>query len=115
MLEKIYVMQSKINELELENEHLKKQAESNKRLMDQMQDLMIVRKRVRNMSQHEKDKWSFYNVHKSDKEIKDKISNTLRQAGYEGKIPWQMVKYETDALYDCGRAIETSFKGKPLH
>ena len=100
LLEKIYVMQSRINDLELENEHLKKQAESNKRLMEQMQDVIIVKKRVRNVPQHEKDKWSFYKEHKANNEIRDRLSKALELIGYDGKIPWQMIKHETDSIFD---------------
>ena len=99
LLERVFIMQSRITELELENEHLKKQIVSNRVLMDQMQDVLNMRKRVRNTSQEEKDRWAFYKKHKKDKDIIERISNTMKKAGYEGMIPWQIVKQETDALF----------------
>lgn len=89
----------RIRQLEAENAHLKASLDNMKLLMDQMQETIIADNRIskRMISQAQKLKWEFYKAHRCDDAILDRISSLHNLP--KSHIPWQLIKRETDLLF----------------
>jgi len=102
MEDQLLELQETITRLSLENDRLLTQIQTQKELLNQVQDTMLCKTPVRRQpSEAQKAKMDYYKQHKRDSKILEQVRTDLDKLGYTTvkTLPWQLIKYHTDKQY----------------
>lgn len=108
--EEILMLKQQLLKMESENSLIKLQLNTHKSLMSQMQSSILNEPssgsgsgrplKTRKLSHESRAKIAFYHDHKGDVAIVEKYQAHLTKALGLTKIPWQLVKADTDKMFE---------------